>query len=181
MRIFGIDPGSERTGYGCIDSDGSRCGLVACGAITVPSGCPFPDRLARIFDALAAMLAEHRPACVAVEEVFHGRNARSALKLGQVRGVALLAAARAGLPVAEYAAASVKQAVVGYGRAEKGQVQRMVGLLLGMDEPPTPHDASDALAVAVCHAYAGAPAASTASAGGANAGVTSWRRFRVPG
>ena len=180
MRIFGIDPGSERTGYGCIDSDGSRCELVACGAITVPSGCPFPDRLARIFDALAAMLATHRPACVAVEEVFHGRNAHSALKLGQVRGVVLLAAARAGLPVAEYAAASVKQAVVGYGRAEKRQVQRMVGLLLGMDEPPSPHDASDALAVAVCHAYAGAaaPAGSTA---GANAGVRSWRRFRVPG
>ena len=181
MRIFGIDPGSGRTGYGCIDSDGSRCELVACGAITVPSGCPFPDRLVRIFDTLAAMLAEHRPACVAVEEVFHGRNARSALKLGQVRGVALLAAARAGLPVAEYAAASIKQAVVGYGRAEKGQVQRMVGLLLGMDEPPKPHDASDALAVAVCHAYAGAPTASTVAAGGGNAGVTSWRRFRVPG
>ncbi len=181
MRIFGIDPGSGRTGYGCIDSDGSRCELVACGAITAPAGSPFPDRLVRIFDALAAMLATHRPACVAVEEVFHGRNARSALKLGQVRGVALLAAARAGLPVAEYAAASVKQAVVGYGRAEKRQVQRMVALLLGMDEPPSPHDAADALAVAVCHAYAGAPAAPGGSAGDANAGVRTWRRFRVPG
>ena len=83
--------------------------------------------------------------------------------------------------MAEYAAASVKQAVVGYGRAEKRQVQRMVGLLLGLDEPPTPHDASDALAVAVCHAHAGGPAAPTAAAGGVNAGVTSWRRFRVPG
>ena len=181
MRIFGIDPGSGRTGYGCIDSDGSRCELVACGAITVPSGCPFPDRLVRVFDALAAMLATHRPACVAVEEVFHGRNARSALKLGQVRGVALLAAARAGLPVAEYAAASVKQAVVGYGRAEKRQVQRMVALLLGMDEPPSPHDAADALAVAVCHAWAGTAGASAASARDAGAGVRTWRRFRVPG
>lgn len=180
MRIFGIDPGSGRTGYGCIDSDGSRCELVACGAVAVPSGSPFPDRLARIFEELAALLDAHRPACVAVEEVFHGRNARSALKLGQVRGVALLAAARAGLPVAEYAAASVKQAVVGYGRAEKRQVQRMVALLLGLDEPPSPHDAADALAVAVCHAYAGARAAPE-SAGGPNAGLGSWRRFRVSG
>ncbi len=181
MRIFGIDPGSGRTGYGCIDSDGSRCEMVACGAISVPSGSPFPDRLARIFEELAALLDAHRPACVAVEEVFHGRNARSALKLGQVRGVALLAAARAGLPVAEYAAASVKQAVVGYGRAEKRQVQRMVALLLGLDEPPAPHDAADALAVAVCHAYAGTRAAPPGSAGGPDAGLGTWRRFRVSG
>ena len=181
MRIFGIDPGSGRTGYGCIDSDGSRCELVACGAITMPSGSSFPDKLARVFDRLAAMLATHRPACVAVEDVFHGRNARSALKLGQVRGVALLAAAQAGLPVAEYAAATVKQAVVGYGRADKRQVQQMVALLLGLDEPPSPHDVSDALAVAVCHAYAGTTASPSGSAGDANAGVRTWRRFRVPG
>ena len=127
------------------------------------------------------MLATHRPACVAVEDVFHGRNARSALKLGQVRGVALLAAAQAGLPVAEYAAATVKQAVVGYGRADKRQVQQMVALLLGLDEPPSPHDVSDALAVAVCHAYAGTTASPSGSAGDANAGVRTWRRFRVPG
>ena len=181
MRIFGIDPGSGRTGYGCIDSDGSRCELVACGAITMPSGSSFPDKLVRVFDGLAAMLATHRPACVAVEDVFHGRNARSALKLGQVRGVALLAAAQAGLPVAEYAAATVKQAVVGYGRADKRQVQQMVALLLGLDEPPSPHDVSDALAVAVCHAYAGTTASPSGSAGDANAGVRTWRRFRVPG
>lgn len=180
MRILGIDPGSGRTGYGCIDSRGSRCELVACGAIAVPSGCPFPDRLVRIFDGLAEVLAAHRPACVAVEQVFHGRNALSALKLGHVRGVALLAAARAGLPVAEYAAAAVKQAVVGYGRAEKRQVQRMVALLLGLDEPPSPHDAADALAVAVCHAWAGTSAAA-GSAAGADAGVRTWRRFRMPG
>ena len=179
MRILGIDPGSGRTGYGCIDASGSRCELVACGAIAAPSGCPFPDRLVRIFDGLAEVLAAHRPACVAVEQVFHGRNALSALKLGHVRGVALLAAARAGLPVAEYAAASVKQAVVGYGRAEKRQVQRMVALLLGLDEPPSPHDAADALAVAVCHAWAGTTAVPPGSADGA--GVRSWRRFRVPG
>lgn len=181
MRILGIDPGSGRTGYGCIDARGSRCELVACGAISAPAGCPFPDRLVRIFDGLAEVLAAHRPACVAVEQVFHGRNALSALKLGHVRGVALLAAARAGLPVAEYAAASVKQAVVGYGRAEKRQVQRMVALLLGLDEPPSPHDAADALAVAVCHAWAGTSAALAGSAAGADAGVRSWRRFRMPG
>lgn len=180
MRIFGIDPGSGRTGYGCIDSRGSRCELVACGAIAVPSACSFPDRLVRIFDGLAAALAAHRPACVAVEEVFHGPNAFSALKLAQVRGVALLAAARADLPVVEYAASSVKQAVVGYGRAEKQQVQRMVALLLGLDDPPAPHDVADALAVAVCHAYAGTSPASAGSAAGA-AGVRTWRRFRVSG
>ena len=181
VRIFGIDPGSGRTGYGCIDSDGSRCELVACGAITVPAGCPFPDRLVRIFDALAAMLAAHGPACVAVEDVFHGRNARSALKLGQVRGGRPARRRPGRASVAEYAAASVKQAVVGYGRADKRQVQRMVALLLDMDEPPSPHDVADALAVAVCHAYAGPPAAPGGSAGDANAGVGTWRRFRVSG
>lgn len=123
MRIFGIDPGSERTGYGCIDSDGSRCQLVARGVISLPSSLRFPDKLVRVFDELVAQLARHRPACVAVEGVFYARNARSALILGQVRGVVLLAAGKAALPVSEYAATAVKSAVVGYGRADKRQVQ----------------------------------------------------------
>ena len=96
MRIFGIDPGSQRTGYGCIDTDGSRCRVVVCGAVTAPTRTPFSDKLTRIYDELASLLAQHRPTCVAIEEVFFARNARSALKLGHVRGVAMLAASKGG-------------------------------------------------------------------------------------
>jgi crossover junction endodeoxyribonuclease RuvC len=108
-----------------------------------------------IHTGLAALLARHRPDCVAVENIFYARNVRSALKLGHARGVAILAAAEAGLPVIEYAPAEIKRAVVGYGRAEKSQMQRMVQLLLGLDAPPSPHDAADALAVAICHLHRG--------------------------
>lgn len=180
MRIFGIDPGSERTGYGCIDSDGSRCRVVVCGVITLPVRTLFPDKLTRIYDELTALLVRHRPACVAIEDLFFARNARSALKLGHVRGVAMLAASKAGLPVAEYAPAEVKRAVVGYGRADKRQVQQMVALLLGLDEAPSPHDVSDALAIAVCHAHtASSPLAAARSVG--HGGVRSWRQYRPQG
>ena len=151
MKIFGIDPGSQRTGYGCVERVGGRHGLVICGSISGPAQASFPDRLNAIHAELAALLARHRPDGVAIEGIFHARNARSALKLGQARGVALLAASEAGLPVTEYAPAAVKRAVVGYGRAEKQQVQQMVKLLLGLDAPPSPHDVADALAVAMCH------------------------------
>ena len=153
MRVFGIDPGSDRTGYGCVESDGSRHHLVSCGALTAPAKTPFPARLLAIYDGLAALLDEHRPDCVAIEDVFHARNVRSALTLGQARGAALVAATRSGVAVAAYAPAEIKRAVVGYGRADKYQIQRMIGLLLGLDAPPTPHDAADALAVAICHAH----------------------------
>ena len=153
MRVFGIDPGSERTGYGCVDSDGSRHRLVLCGAVRAGVGATFPDRLSIIFRELSALLAEHRPDCVAIENVFHAVNARTALKLGHARGVAMLAAVEAGIPVAEYTPAEIKRAVVGYGRAEKAQVGQMIKLLLGLDKVPTPHDASDALAVAICHLH----------------------------
>ena len=177
MRVFGIEPGSARTGYGCIDADGSRCRLVAFGAITASSRLPFPDRLTRIFDELTALLAANRPTCVAVEGVFSARNASSALKLGQARGAALVAASKAGLQVAEYAPSEVKRAVVGYGRADKQQVQQMIMLLLGLDAPPTPHDASDALAIAVCHAHtAGGTIALSAKPAGQV--PRSWRRYR---
>jgi crossover junction endodeoxyribonuclease RuvC len=106
-----------------------------------------------IHAGLAALLALHRPDCVAVESIFHARNVRSALKLGHARGVALLAAAETGLPVVEYSPAEVKRAIVGYGRAEKHQIQQMVKLLLDLDAPPSPHDVADALAVAVCHLH----------------------------
>jgi crossover junction endodeoxyribonuclease RuvC len=154
VKIFGIDPGSHRTGYGCVECIGSRHTLVICGSLSGPAHASFPDKLTAIHDGLATLLARHRPDCVAIEDIFHARharNVRSALKLGEARGVALLAAAEAGVPIVEYAPAVIKRAIVGYGRAEKQQVQQMVKLLLGLDAPPTPHDVADALAVALCH------------------------------
>ena len=153
MRIFGIDPGSLCTGFGCVESDGSRHRLVCCGGIKAPARAAFPDRLHHIHSALVEILAECRPDAVAVESLFHAVHARSALQLGHARGVALLAASQAGLVVTEYPPAEVKRAVVGYGRAEKHQVQHMVTLLLGLTVPPEPFDASDALAVAICHVH----------------------------
>jgi crossover junction endodeoxyribonuclease RuvC len=156
VRIVGIDPGSERTGYGCVETDGRRHRLVTCGAITAAAGDSFPTRLARIHRELARLFAKTQPDCVAVESVFHAVNARSALKLGHARGVALLAAVEAGCTIVEYTPAEVKRAVVGYGRAEKRQVQQMVKLLLGLARPPSSYDASDALAVAICHLHSSA-------------------------
>ena len=177
MRTFGIDPGSERTGYGCVETAGSRHRVVLYGAITTPTGASFPEKLLVIHQRLAGLIAECQPDCVAVENLFYAVNARSALKLGHARGVAMLAAVEAGLPVVEYTPAAIKRAVVGYGRAEKEQVQHMVKLLLGMAAPPSPHDAADALAVAICHVHShrvpraadSVPARSTA---------TSWRNYR---
>ena len=151
MRIFGIDPGSERTGYGCVETDGSRHRLVAYGAIAVRAADAFPARLAHIHRELAILIASHRPDCVAIENLFHANNVRSALKLGHARGVAMLAAVEAGCQVVEYTPAEIKRAVVGYGRAEKHQVAQMIKLLLGLEKPPAPFDAADALAVAICH------------------------------
>jgi crossover junction endodeoxyribonuclease RuvC len=197
VRIVGIDPGSERTGYGCVETDGRRHRLVTCGAITASAGDAFPARLARIHRELVALLAKTRPDCVAVESVFHAVNARSALKLGHARGVALLAAVEAGCTIVEYTPAEVKRAVVGYGRAEKRQVQQMIKLLLGLAQPPTPYDASDALAVAICHVHSGALKAGPKQAGlktrlyeddSVEAGLQtrlkklpkSWRQYRPP-
>ena len=151
VRIFGIDPGSQRTGYGCVERIGSRHALVICGSLSGPPRATFPEKLNAIHDGLKALIMCHRPDCVAIEDIFHARNVRSALKLGEARGVALLAASEAGVPVVSYAPAAIKRAVVGYGRAEKHQVQQMVKLLLGLEQPPTPHDVADALAVAICH------------------------------
>jgi crossover junction endodeoxyribonuclease RuvC len=153
VRIFGIDPGSERTGYGCVESDGRRHRLVTCGAITASPADGFPQRLSRIYRELSSLLRTAQPDCVAIENLFHAVNARSALKLGHARGVAMLAAVEAGCEVVEYTPAEVKRAVVGYGRADKPQVQMMVKLLLGLAAAPSPHDAADALAVAICHLH----------------------------
>jgi crossover junction endodeoxyribonuclease RuvC len=177
VRIFGIDPGSNRTGYGCLDTDGSRHRLIAVGAISTTTLAPFPDKLLEIHTGLAAVLSECRPDCVAIENLFHAVNARSALKLGHARGVAMLAAVEAGVPVVEYTPAEIKRAVVGYGRAEKHQIQQMVKLILGLAVEPTPHDAADALAVAICHAHSLNGAARRAGAPRGKA-ATSWRHYR---
>jgi crossover junction endodeoxyribonuclease RuvC len=179
VRTFGIDPGSERTGYGCVETNGSSHRVVACGAIVTPSIASFPKKLLTIHQRLTALLDECRPDCVAIEDLFHAVNARSALKLGHARGVAMLAAIEAGLPIAEYTPAEIKRAVVGYGRAEKRQVQQMVKLLLGLQRPPSPHDAADALAVAICHVHAAVPGRPVAGPGAHRSSrATSWRAYR---
>ncbi len=178
MRIFGIDPGSERTGYGCVETDGSRHAIVICGAITTPTPAPFPDKLLAIHARLSRLIDECRPDAAAIESLFYAVNVRSALKLGHARGVAMLAAVEAGLPVFEYTPAEIKRAVVGHGRAEKPQVQHMMKLLLGLRAAPTPHDAADALAVAICHvhtAMTGIRAACPAEEPQARRRAVSWR------
>jgi len=178
VRVFGIDPGSERTGYGCLDTTGSRHCIVACGAIASSRSTPFPDRLLAIHTRLSALLAECRPDCVSIENLFFANSVPSALKLGHARGVAMLAAVEAGLPIHEYTPAEVKRAVVGYGRAEKPQVQQMVKLLLGLTSVPTPHDAADALAVAICHVHSRGAGQAALTRGGGVKAATSWRQYR---
>jgi len=180
VRVFGIDPGSERTGYGCIETDGSRHRLVICGTIHAPASATFPERLLVIHSRLSTLLAESRPDSVAIENLFHAVNVRSALKLGHARGVAMLAAVEAGVAVAEYTPAEIKRAVVGYGRAEKTQVQQMIKLLLGLDAVPSPHDTADALAVAICHVHALplAGIADVVAGPRTRKAATSWRQYR---
>ena len=152
MRILGIDCGTERTGYGVIDSDGRQHHLVDSGVIRTSPRDPLETRLLAIAATLRECRAAHRPQAVAVEQVFVAVNARTALKLAHVRGVALLIVAEAGLELAEYSPLEVKMSVVGYGRAEKHQVQQMVASLLRLDAVIASEDASDALAIAICHA-----------------------------
>ncbi len=184
IRIFGIDPGSERTGYGCVETDGHRHQLIVCGAITASRSDLFAERLHQIHRELARLLATCQPDFVAIENLFHAVNVRSALKLGHARGVAMLAAVQAGCPVVEYTPAEVKRAVVGYGRAEKHQVQQMIKLLLGLRQVPSPHDAADALAVALCHLHSMplVPQETTTGkrTGSRRALPRSWRDYRPP-
>ena len=157
MRVFGIDCGTEFTGYGVveIDCDARLPKLIhlAAGTIRLSKKEKTPQRLAQVYAELTALMSLHEPEIVAIEEVFFSANAKSALKLGQVRGVAMLAAATCGLPVAEYAPLSIKSAVVGYGLAAKEQVQFMVTRLLSLDRAPDSPDAADALAIAICHIH----------------------------
>jgi crossover junction endodeoxyribonuclease RuvC len=181
VRVFGIDPGSARTGYGCVESDGVRHKLIACGAIANPPARSFPQKLLAVHGALVKLIRRTRPDCVAIENVFHAINVQSALKLGHARGVAMLAAVQADLPIVEYTPAEVKQAVVGYGRAEKRQVQAMIKLLLGLDATPSPDDAADALAVAICHVHRTRIPGVAVTRGRRAGSGTSWRQYRVPG
>ena len=152
MRILGIDCGSARTGYGVIESDGRDHRMLVAGTICTDTRRPFEKRLLEIAGELRRVMREQRPEFAAVEEVFHAVNARTALKLAHVRGAVLLAIAEAGVELAEYSPLEVKVNVVGYGRAEKCQVQMMVRSLLGLPEEIASEDAADALAVAICHA-----------------------------
>ena len=153
MIILGVDPGSLRTGYGAIETDGRRHRLLEQGALTPPARRALPERLSFVHVGLARLIERIRPDALAVEDVFHAVNTRSALVLGHVRGVILLAGAQAGLPVHEFPPATVKMQVTGYGRAEKGQVAMMVARLLELREAGPTGDAADALAVALCHAH----------------------------
>ena len=157
MRVFGIDCGTEFTGYGVVEMEHAarnpRLVHIAAGAISLNKKETTPQRLAQVYAELTALIALHNPDVVAIEEVFFSANAKSALKLGQVRGVAMLAAATCNMPVVEYAPLSIKSAVVGYGLAAKEQVQFMVTRLLELDECPKSPDACDALAIAICHIH----------------------------
>ena len=151
MRILGIDPGSQTMGWGVIDGDGRRYSLVAFGCIRASSTLRFSARLLKMCNGLEEVIAEHRPDGCALEDAFLATNVKVSMKLGQVRGIVLLSAERAGLEISEYSPRLIKQTVVGYGNAEKHQVQEMVRLLLQLKTIPTPHDAAAALAVAICH------------------------------
>ena len=152
MIVLGIDPGTASTGYGIVQRRGHRLVALDGGVIETKAGVAAERRLARIHERVQALLAEHEPHAVALEDLYFGANARSAFAVGQARGVVMLAAGQHNLPCASYTPQQVKSAVCGSGRADKGQVARMVQALLSLDQPPTPDHAADALAVAVCHA-----------------------------
>ena len=153
MRVLGIDPGSQTTGWGVVEGDrnGRKYRLVEFGALKLSSAATFSARLLQISRALEEIISRLKPDACAIEDAFYGTNPKVILKLGQVRGIALLAAESAALEISEYAPRLVKQTVAGYGNAEKGQVQEMVRVLLSLKVVPEPHDAADALAVAICH------------------------------
>ncbi|MCS7287339.1 MAG: crossover junction endodeoxyribonuclease RuvC [Anaerolineae bacterium] len=152
MRVLGIDPGLALTGYGLVEGNGSLV-LVEMGSVTTPSSAPLPERLKILYDDISFLLAKLRPEAVALEELFFGKNVRTAISVGQARGVIILAVAQAGIPLHEYTPLQVKEALTGYGRADKQQIQRMICFLLGLSSPPQPDDVADAVAVAICHLH----------------------------
>lgn len=161
MIVLGIDPGTARLGYGVVAREGSRLAMLDYGCIETIRDRPLEQRLLLIHEGLADLIASHRPDAIGVERLFFNRNVQTAFAVGQARGVVLLAAAQAGIPVFEHGPHEVKVAVTGYGRAAKDQVQRMVQIVLSMPELPRPDDAADALAVAVCTAHVATPLRAT--------------------
>ena len=153
LRVLGIDPGTASTGFGVVESAAQRLSAVCGGVISTRSDAPLERRLAEIAASLGDLLDEHRPAALSIEEVYFGRNVRSAFAVGQARGAVLAAAGARGVPCFSYTPQAVKLAVCGSGAAAKDQVQRMVGALLGLAEPPKSDHAADALALAICHAH----------------------------
>ena len=151
MRVLGIDPGSETTGWGVVEGDGRSYRLVEYGTIKASPRESFAARLLKISDGIESVIERFKPDAFSIEEAFYAANVKVALKLGQVRGVALVVAERARVEIAEYSPRLIKQTVVGYGNAEKHQVQEMVRVLLSLAKVPEPHDAADALAIAICH------------------------------
>ena len=150
MRILGVDPGTIDLGYGIVDDEEQIC-LVCCGVLNFSPKIPVEERLRSLYTKLSEIIAEHQPDEVAIEEPFVGHNIRSALAIGRAQAVSILAAANQGLPVYYYSPAEIKQGVTDYGRSDKGQIQEMVRIQLGLLQPPQPKDAADALAVALCH------------------------------
>lgn len=153
MRVLGIDPGIAIAGFGFIDKTGHKLTPVQYGAITTEAHTPQEQRLVQIYESAGALMDKYKPDSVAVEKLFFNRNVTTAFAVGQARGVIILAAAQRGLPVAEYTPLQVKQSVVGYGKAEKRQVQEMVKMFLKLSAIPKPDDVADALAIAICHAH----------------------------
>lgn len=153
MIVLGVDPGIAITGYGLVEEDNGSLKTIDYGVVTTPPNMKMSDRLIKIYDSVSHIISLYKPDAVAVEELFFNKNVKTALIVGHARGVAILAAAKKGIPIYEYTPLQVKQAVVGYGRAEKNQVQQMVKLLLRLKEIPKPDDAADALAVSVCHIH----------------------------
>lgn len=173
LRVIGIDPGTRVVGYGVIEVVGGRDRIVAHGALRAPAAeAPF-ERLGRLAKALTKVIATHAPTEAGIEEAFHGRDARAALRIGEARGALVSVLAQAGIPVTGYANNVVKKAVTGAGRAPKDQVQAMLQRIFSLDEPPTPFDAADALAVALCHLqHRGSPRARVGGAGAFGRGVS---------
>ena len=155
MRIIGIDPGIAIVGYGIVDYDKNHFEVVDYGAIQTKSTTPFPKRLMQVYEALVYLIEMYKPECCAVEELFFNKNVKTAIAVGHARGVILLAAEKFQIPIFEYTPLQVKQGVVGYGRAEKKQVQEMVKIILKLEEHPKPDDVADALAVAICQGHSG--------------------------
>ena len=153
MRILGIDPGYAIMGYGVIDMKGNRFSVCNYGAVTTLAGMEMPDRLKCLYSGLMEVIEEHRPDVVSIEELFFNKNTKTAIMVAQARGVIILACANSGVEIYEYTPLQIKQALVGYGRAEKTQVQQMVKTLLNLEEIPKPDDVADALAAAVCHGH----------------------------